>query len=192
MKKINEPLLEPLLRRARLSRVLKYLSMYPNCELLDMGCGKSATLLRMVEAYISRGVGIDRHSTLGLTGKLTTFSWDLETKIPLNNSSFDLITMLAVMEHIENDKAILEECKRLLKPGGGLLITVPSWQAKPLLEFLSRSLGLVSTEEIDDHKRYYSKQELAELFCTMPEFINYEHSYFEWRFNNLVFCQVQK
>ena len=49
----------------------------------------------------------------------------------------------------------------MLKPGGLLVLTVPSWRAKPVLEFLSFRLGIVSRAEIEDHKRYFDRRDLA-------------------------------
>jgi 2-polyprenyl-3-methyl-5-hydroxy-6-metoxy-1,4-benzoquinol methylase len=100
--------------------------------------------------------------------------------------------MLAVMEHLENDEAILKECARLLKPGGGLLITVPSWYAKPVLEFLSFRLNLINPSEIRDHKRYYNKEDLVSLVSRVDALHLQNHSYFQWRFNNLLFCRNSK
>lgn len=42
-------------------------------------------------------------------------------------NSFDSVFALNVIEHIENDRLALENCKKLLKPGGTLLILVPAF-----------------------------------------------------------------
>jgi hypothetical protein len=60
------------------------------------------------------------------------------------------------------------------------LITVPSWYAKPALEFLAFKLGIVSLEEIADHKRYYNRDDLVNFFLDMPEMEIVEHCYFQW------------
>ena len=56
---MKEPILEPILRKMRLSKVLPTISSYRDCALLDIGCGWEAKLLRSVEPHISKGVGID-------------------------------------------------------------------------------------------------------------------------------------
>lgn len=55
----SENLLEPLLRRRRIQRVLPFIQKVPGCHLLDIGCGWEARFLREVAPYVARGVGID-------------------------------------------------------------------------------------------------------------------------------------
>ena len=185
---MKEPILEPLLRKMRLKQVLPYLRQYPNCRLLDIGCGWDAKLLLAVEPFISTGVGVDFKAPPIHTEKLKTQSFVLQDKLPFENCSFDFITMLAVIEHLENDESILKECARLLRPGGGLLITAPSCYAKPVLEFLSFKLNLINPFEIRDHKRYYNKKDLLALINKIDGLVFSQHSYFQWRFNNMLFC----
>ena len=189
---MKEPILEPLLRKMRLKQVLPYLRHYPNCRLLDIGCGWEAKLLRTIEPYIAHGIGVDFKAPSIRTEKLETSLLVLRDNLPFENSSFDFITMLAVMEHLESDEAMLKECYRFLRPGGGLLITVPSGYAKPVLEFFSYKLNLINPAEIRDHKRYYNKQDLVSLIDRIDGLCLKNHSYFQWRFNNLIFCQAKK
>jgi 2-polyprenyl-3-methyl-5-hydroxy-6-metoxy-1,4-benzoquinol methylase len=189
---MKEPILEPILRKMRLKQVLPYLRQYPNCALLDIGCGWEAKLLRSVEPYIASGIGVDFKAPAISTEKIKTLSLTLQDRLPFEDQQFDFITMLAVMEHLENDEAILKECARLLKPGGGLLITVPSWYAKPVLEFLSFRLNFINPSEIRDHKRYYNKEDLVALVSREDTLHLQNHSYFQWRFNNLLFCRSSK
>ena len=81
---MNEELLEPLLRRARVAKALPVIRRYPQCRLLDFGCGWGATLLKDVEPYISRGVGIDRKAPAVASDKLTTLRADLEAPLPFS------------------------------------------------------------------------------------------------------------
>ncbi len=48
-------------------------------------------------------------------------------KLPFKVGSFDLIVATDVLEHIKNDKEALKEWRRVLKPGGTLLLTVPAY-----------------------------------------------------------------
>lgn len=146
-------------------------------------------MLREVESFIKYGVGVDFKAPLIKTEKLETLPFTLQSGLPFNDRSFDFITMLAVMEHLEDDVAVLRECERLLKPGGGLLITVPSWYAKPILEILSFKLNLLNPDEIRDHKRYYDKSDLVSLFEQIDGLYLQEHAYFQFGFNNRVFAR---
>jgi 2-polyprenyl-3-methyl-5-hydroxy-6-metoxy-1,4-benzoquinol methylase len=74
----------------------------------------------------------------------------------------DVVTMLAVLEHLHHPENVAAECYRLLKPGGLMLLTVPSPTNKPLLELLA-ALRLVRPDMIEQHEHYFSHQELHGL-----------------------------
>lgn len=83
---------------------------------------------------------------------------DLEENpnLPFKNNFFDVVTMLAVFEHIQPDnlKRILKEIRRVLKPDGRFILTTPCPWSNKLLLIMSK-FRLVSQEEIAEHKKYY-------------------------------------
>lgn len=184
---MKEPVLEPILRRLRVRQVGPYVRRFKNCRLLDVGCGWNASLLRALESELECGVGIDFKAPALNTNKLRTIEARLDTRLPFEDSSFDLVTMLAVLEHLDCPAQILEECCRVLRPGGGLLLTVPSKRAKPVLEFLAFRVGIVSRTEIEDHKQYFNKEDLRNLISKIPSLVKFEHKYFQLGLNNRVF-----
>ena len=50
------------------------------------------------------------------------------TALPFATATFDLITALEVVEHVESDETALAELCRVLKPGGTLLLSVPAYR----------------------------------------------------------------
>jgi SAM-dependent methyltransferase len=80
----------------------------------------------------------------------------------LETGSLDAVICLAVLEHLWDAQEPLREFHRVLAPGGTLLVNVPSWRAKPVLEFVSFRLGLAA-DEMDDHKHYYDPRDLWPL-----------------------------
>jgi SAM-dependent methyltransferase len=180
---VKEPLLEPLLRRLRLRRVYPVIARYPGCRLLDVGCGWEARLLKGIGPRLELGIGIDRKAPVIDDGRIRTLQCDLEAPLPFSPDSFDVVTMLAVLEHLERAMDVLAEVHRVLKSGGSLVLTVPSHAAKPVLEFLAFRLGVVSPEEIADHKRYWNRPELAAA-ATQSGFELAAHEYFQLGFNN--------
>jgi hypothetical protein len=71
---------------------------------------------------------------------------------------FDAITMLAVLEHISSTQHsdLRDECVRLLKPGGLLIITVPSPAVDRILDLLRR-LHLVAGMALHEHHGFDPK-----------------------------------
>lgn len=185
---MQEPYLEPLLRWMRLRRVMHHI---PNDSiLLDVGCGRAAAFLKAISPYIRQGIGVDFKVENTRFNNIETTQLRLENYLPFEDSSFNVVTMLAVLEHIDDDQQILKEIHRVLVPGGKLIVTVPSIWAKPVLEFLAYNLKIVSEDEVRDHKRYYTCQKLEQTFTQVPGFEEFHHNYFQLGMNN--FCTVVK
>ena len=83
--------------------------------------------------------------------------------------AFDAIVLLiSVLEHLRDAPAALEGVGKLLRPGGVLLLNVPTWRGKCFLEFSAFRLGLSPKVEMDDHKMYYDKKDLWPLSWCAP------------------------
>ncbi len=105
----------------------------PSGRLLDYGCGNGS----FAEAMSQRGfdaVGLEPFS-LGETIKrpgLTLMRGSVEANAQ-ELGTFDVITMWHVLEHLPRPVPVLAELKKLLNPGGVLVISVPnygSWQSQ--------------------------------------------------------------
>jgi ubiquinone/menaquinone biosynthesis C-methylase UbiE len=184
----TEPFLEPILRKMRLKRVVSCIPK--NAVLLDVGCGTSAAFLKAISPDIKQGFGVDFKVDDTQFNNIKTTQLRLDNKLPFEDSTFDVVTMLAVLEHIEKDQEILREIYRVLVPGGKLIITVPSVWSQPVLEFMAYRLRLVSEAEIRDHKRYYNREKLKKVLIETTGFDDFNHQYFQMRMNN--FCTVVK
>lgn len=182
---MKEPILEPILRKMRIRRVFQYIANQRDCRLLDIGCGWNAKLLHDIEPYISVGVGLDLKVPEFSQGKIRTEQLVLTNHLPYVDNSFDIVTMLAVLEHLEDPDITLREIRRVLVPGGKLLITVPSKFAQPVLEFLAFRLRIVSREEILDHKIYYNRKSIK-ILLEKNGFTVEIHRYFQLGMNNFL------
>ena len=76
--------------------------------------------------------------------------------LPYESEFFDLVVAFDVFEHIDNDYKALDEIKRVLKPDGLLVFTVPAFQ------FLYGP-----HDKALDHKRRYSRKTLSQLLSTL-------------------------
>ena len=81
----------------------------------------------------------------------------------LEEGHFDVVLLISVLEHLWKPLAILEHCRRILRPKGVLMVNVPTWRGKWFLEFSAFRLGTSPAVEMDDHKMYYNKPDLWPL-----------------------------
>lgn len=102
-------------------------------SLLDYGCGSGLFLARASSHF--QTTGIDSSSTaLKLAAKNTQHQSSLilgklSALQKLPSASYQIITCFDVIEHIANFNKYLDEFKRLLAPGGVLVISVPNTQS---------------------------------------------------------------
>jgi ubiquinone/menaquinone biosynthesis C-methylase UbiE len=179
----QEPFLEKLLSFFRFKKIIKHIPA--NSKVLDIGCGYQGKLLLKLQKKISCGIGFDISIDSSVSNeKIQLLSHDLNQPLPANDKEFDVVVSLANLEHLENPKRCLQEIFRVLKPGGKLLLTAPSTYAKPVLEFLAL-LGLVSKQEIRDHKNYFTKKILMDS-CREISFRDIKHQYFQLGMNNFL------
>jgi ubiquinone/menaquinone biosynthesis C-methylase UbiE len=156
--------------RAIQREILKRLPKKDGLRVLDLGCGYHAIYLKAIlEATgdgLAEGVGVDFHISeeSQRQPRLRFVRSPLEDALPeFPANSFDAILCISVLEHIWDSAACLSQCHRVLKAGGRLLVNVPTWHAKPVLELSAFRFGASPACEIDDHKMYYSKRELWPL-----------------------------
>ncbi len=155
-----EELLEPLFRFIRVGLIKKHINK--NTILCDLGCG-NGSFLRSISGDIRLGYGFDKKVEESNCGNVTLKKSFIDDKIPLETDSVDCVTLIAVLEHISKPADVLNECNRILKKNGKILITTPAPISKPILEFFSYKLNIVNPVEIRDHKHYYTKRELENI-----------------------------
>jgi len=135
-------------------------------RVVELGCGYRATQLVALRDRLKEGVGVDFKIAPELRA-LAGFSFHegtIEDALPrLDAGGFDAVLLISVLEHLREPGAALEAAARLLRPGGVLLVNVPTWRGKVFLEFSAFRLGLSPRVEMDDHKMYYDKRDLWPL-----------------------------
>jgi SAM-dependent methyltransferase len=98
--------------------------------ILDVGCGTGETMSFIKRNWPkSRVWGVDKSRTAikyaTYRGHKTVKLADAR-KLPFDPKKFDAVLALDVLEHIKNSKKVMLEMKRVLKPGGKILITSPA------------------------------------------------------------------
>lgn len=132
--------------------------------ILDIGCGVTPYFLGSVDFARKHGIDKSAGSASDSGGiNLYRHALDGSSGLPFNDGTFSVVTMLAFMEHVEPEILpwLLGETRRVLKPGGTLIITVPAGWTDGLLRLLAR-IGMVSRVEIDDHKDVYDRRKIAD------------------------------
>jgi SAM-dependent methyltransferase len=115
-------------------------------RILDAGCGGGAVLAEL--ALLGPAVGLEpspasRERALA-RGVAEVVDGDL-ARLPFADREFDLVTALDVLEHLDDDRGALAELRRVVRPGGALVVTVP---AHPRL--------WSSHDELNHHRRRYT------------------------------------
>ena len=141
---------------ARKEILLRYLDVRlplpPAARLLDVGCGTGAILESFSHRYEAFGTDTAPQAIAfcrerGLT---RLYCGTLDSYPP--SEPFDLITMLDMVEHVEDDEGLLRAGRRLLNEGGHVLIAVPAFPS-----LWSR------LDEILHHKRRYTRGSLRRV-----------------------------
>jgi ubiquinone/menaquinone biosynthesis C-methylase UbiE len=105
--------------------VVEILAKQPRGALLDVPAGEGALAARLIDAgfdvrccdlypEIFRLEGVDIHQG------------NLDAELPFGGQSFQYVTCLEGLEHIENPQQAMREFARVLKPGGHLIVSVPN------------------------------------------------------------------
>ncbi len=95
---------------------------------LDLGCGTGLNLDHL--AKLAQPVGTDYYEeALQFCRERghTLLCKSDAAKLPFGDGSFDIITALDVVEHLDDDAIALAEVKRILRPGGLAIISVPAY-----------------------------------------------------------------
>jgi SAM-dependent methyltransferase len=119
-------------------------------RVLDVGCGAGNMIHHLSRYGQVKGVEIDpRPIAVARQRGYEVEQGDATQPLPFESGSFDLVAALDLIEHNEDDMAILRECYRLLNPGGHVVITVPAF------------MWLWSNNDvINAHVRRYTAEEL--------------------------------
>jgi SAM-dependent methyltransferase len=155
-------------RRSIIEQVIKKLNLPANAEIFEAGCGTGGNLAMLSHHGKVYGMELDETAQ--------NFANDLKigeiqpgflpNNIPFPEQKFDLIVLLDVLEHLEEDTASLQALSAKLKPSGWLLITVPAY---PWL--------WSKHDELLHHQRRYLLNNLRQIVGSADYNINFA-SYF--------------
>lgn len=163
--------------RARRDILADYVARYANlpetARILEIGCGTGHNLPMLARFGTVDAIEIDdaaREIASARLGKPIATA-PLPQLSGIERGGYDLVAVLDVVEHIDDDVAALKAIADCLKPGGKILITVPAhqwmWSAHDV---------------VNHHHRRYSKRTLGDTLARA----GLRHEGLRW-FNSLLF-----
>jgi SAM-dependent methyltransferase len=121
-------------------------------HVLDIGCHRGE-FLSSLGARIGPSVGLDPLTEPQATPRYRLLQQMFTPPTEFPDASFDAVVMLATLEHIRDKDPLARECWRLLRPGGRVIITVPSNLVDVIVHFLCK-LRLADGMSLDEHHGY--------------------------------------
>jgi SAM-dependent methyltransferase len=140
-------------RRNVIERVIADLKLPARARILDAGCGSGRNMIELARHGTVSGVELSGPSVevARARGAGEVIAGSV-LDMPFDSDSFDLSVCLDVIEHLDDDVGALRELRRVLAPGGSLLVTVPAYQ------------WLWSGhDEVNHHHRRYTRRSLQRV-----------------------------
>lgn len=115
----------PLAHEAIHDTVVELLANQPRGALLDVPAGEGALAVRLIDAGFDVRC-CDLYPEIFRLDGVEIQRGNLDAELPFSDESFEYITCLEGLEHIENPQQAMREFARVLKPGGQLIVSVPN------------------------------------------------------------------
>jgi 2-polyprenyl-3-methyl-5-hydroxy-6-metoxy-1,4-benzoquinol methylase len=150
---------------------LMYLQSAPAGRLLEIGCGSGKRLSRLAAlGWQVEGQEVDEKAWAAAKAKypFEVHLGDLHS-LALQENSFDAVVMNHVIEHVHTPEELLKEARRLLKPGGQLIVTTPNAASQEHRIFGSNWYSL----DPPRHLHIFTPQALSHL-AQLSGFIDHE------------------
>ena len=152
----------------KLARLVELLRLPTNAQVVDIACGKAEFLIRLAEAYGSRGMGIDispffiadaqrRLKARAASADITFTQMNGADFEPDEPHSLDLASCIGASWVFGGHAKTLGALINMVKPGGWVIVGEPYWLCEPSADYLVAS-G-VAREEVGSH---YSNAEAGE------------------------------
>lgn len=138
----------------------------------DLGCGTGAMAGDLLTAGFATAIGTDlSRRALLLAASTDGGAWasSRAEDLPFGDGSFDVVTSLDVIEHLDDDVVGLREYRRVLAPGGRVIVAVPAYR----WAWSDHDVAL-------GHRRRYTKRSLRLAVATAGftvERVTYFHSW---------------
>lgn len=165
-------------------KLSRYLS--PGLKVLDVGCGDGSCLKSAKDKFICTGIDISEYQTnlAEKQGYAQTIVGNLVT-VDFNNKKYSGITLISLLEHLDDPLGAIKKCFDLLNNKGVLLIKTVNYGC------LNRRITKEGWTGFrpPDHVVYFTPSNLKRLLRKVG-FAKIKIS--AWAFNDNMYCDVWK
>lgn len=169
-------------QQRRLQMILDAAGERIHGRVFENGCGLGSYLVRMDSGdNYTVGLDVEFERTLNAHQKSERVLCGVGEFLPFPDNSFDLVLSNEVLEHVQDDRAVVCEIVRTLRPGGRLVVFCPNrgygfethgiyWHGQyhfgniPFVNYLPRKLR----DRLAPHVDVYTRHDLMELFQNLP------------------------
>ena len=139
----------------------------PGKHVLDIGCRYGALSRAYLQGNEVVGIDVDRWALDQAAGLGIETQWvDAEEGLPFEDESFDVVVAGELLEHVRDPAALVGEARRVLRPGGTFVGSVPNgFRLKNRLRFLTGR----SPENDPTHLHLFSPDDLRALLAGFEE-----------------------
>ncbi len=146
----------------------------PDADCLDVGCGDGRKSGLWLSEHARSYVGVDiSAAAVAEAGRLGLDARQIDeaSALPFEDESFDVVVCVEVLEHLFAPQLAVAEMKRVLRPGGTAIVTVPKvayWRKRLELALLGRwdphgDALAVAKPWRDPHIRFFNRGALVRL-----------------------------
>jgi SAM-dependent methyltransferase len=164
----NQEFMYPQRRRVMEDIIDRIRKIKPGGDILDIGCG-DGHFLYLCERRGFRCYGVENSKNLSeyaSTKSNAKITQGLYSREMFEEGSFDVISLIQVLEHIPEPKEMLESIRYHLRPGGVVVVEIPSIKAPHFLAYrMTKIKKFVAPPDgvIDSHFGYFSPKTLLSL-----------------------------
>lgn len=150
------------------------LGVQPGERVLDVGCGAGRHAFEAVRRG-ARVVALDASGREALATSTVLAAMEEQVaaggsgaavvgdgaRLPFGDAAFDRVVAAEVLEHVADDRAVMAELARVLRPGGVLAVTVPRWYPEQVNWALSDEYHQVDGGHVRIYRRAALGRRLA-------------------------------